>query len=210
MANTEPFDTLTDHYDQWFEEHSRVYEEELKAIKAVMPSFEKGIEIGVGTGRFAAPLGIKNGVEPSAKMAAIARKRGITILEGIAEDLPIDDQSYDFVLMVTTICFVDSAEKALREIYRILKPGGSVIIGFVDKKTPLGRFYLEHQAESRFYKTARFFSSEEVIELLQKSGFSDCVAVQTLFGNTLKEMKGGIEQGHGTGAFVTIRCKKDA
>ena len=210
MANTEPFDTLTDHYDQWFEEHSRVYEEELKAIKAVMPSFEKGIEIGVGTGRFAAPLGIKTGVEPSAKMAAIARKRGITILEGIAEDLPIDDQSYDFVLMVTTICFVDSAEKALREIYRILKPGGSVIIGFVDKKTPLGRFYLEHQVESRFYKTARFFSSEEVIELLQKSGFSDCVAVQTLFGNTLKEMKGGIEQGHGTGAFVTMRCKKDA
>ena len=210
MPNIEPFEKLTNHYDNWFEEHSRVYAEELKAVKRVLPPFKKGVEIGVGTGRFAQPLGIKTGLEPSAKMAEIARERGIDVVSGIAEALPFDDESFDFVLMVTTICFVDDAKKALEEIYRILEPGGYVIVGFVDKETPLGRLYQKNRDKSRFYKTAHFFSSDEVMRLLEKSGFSDCKAVQTLFGEDLDHMEGGIRPGYGEGAFVAIRCRKDA
>ena len=40
------------------------------------------VEIGVGTGRFAFPLGIRSGLEPLAKMATIARDRGISVVEG--------------------------------------------------------------------------------------------------------------------------------
>jgi len=210
MPNIEPFEKLTMHYDRWFEEHSGVYAEELKAVKALLPVFENGIEIGVGTGRFAAPLSIKNGLEPSKKMAEIARGRGIDVIEGTAEAMPLPSERYDLVLMVTTICFVDNAEKALNEIYRILRPGGSAIIGFVDKETPLGRFYQEHKSQSRFYSTARFFSAHEVETLLKKSGFVRCTARQTLFGETLDAMEGGIRSGYGKGAFVAIRCEKNA
>jgi SAM-dependent methyltransferase len=208
MANIEPFEKLTDHYDHWFEEHSKVYAEELKAIRDVLPPFENGIEIGVGTGRFAAPLGIKTGLEPSKKMAKIARDRGIEVIEGIAEAMPLPDNSYDLALFVTTICFVDDAERALEEIYRILRPGGHIVVGFVDKNTPLGRFYQKHKEQSRFYKTAHFFSGAEVMELLKKTGFVDCKAVQTLFGPDLDHMKGGIRDGFGEGAFVAMRCRK--
>ncbi len=208
MPNIEPFEELTERYDDWFEEHSGVYAEELKAIRELLPDFEKGVEIGVGTGRFAQPLGIETGLEPSPKMAEIARERGVDVVSGVAEALPFEDESFDFALMVTTICFVDDVQKALKEVYRILKPGGYIVVGFVDKKSPLGRLYRKNRQKSRFYKSAHFFSSEEVMGLLEKSGFSECKAVQTLFGDDLSRMKGGIKPGYGDGAFVAVRCKK--
>jgi len=210
MANIAPFEKETKHYDNWFEEHSALYHEELAAVKSLIPSFSKGIEIGVGTGRFAAPLGIKAGIEPSAKMAAIAKKRGIEIIPGTAEALPLPDKAYDFVLMVTTICFVDDPAKAIKEIYRILQPGGTLIIGFVDKETPLGKNYQKHKEKSRFYKSARFFSTHEVLQLLHNAGFTGCQCVQTLFGDSLQNMQVGYKEGYGEGAFVVIKCKKGA
>jgi ubiquinone/menaquinone biosynthesis C-methylase UbiE len=49
--------------------------------------------------------------------------------------------------MVTTICFLDNIEKAFNEIYRVLKSNGSVIIGFIDAESPLGKFYEEHKTK---------------------------------------------------------------
>ena len=210
MANIEPFEKFSDDYDKWFVKHQKLYEAELKAVKVLMKRFENGIEIGVGTGRFAKPLGIKKGLEPSKKMAKIAKKRGIEVIDDAkAEDMPFEDEEFDFVLMVTTICFVDDVSKTIKEIWRILKKEGVLIIGFVDKNTPLGKKYLANKDKSRFYKSAKFFSSEEVTKLLNKSGFKECKAVQTLFGKSLDDMKTDIEDGFGKGAFVTIRCIKD-
>ncbi len=208
MAKTAPFDRLSEHYDDWFVEHADAYRAEIKALKRLLPPFENGVEIGVGTGRFAEPLGIKTGVEPSEKMAKIAKQRGIRVIPGVAEKLPLPDSSYDLALMVTTICFVDDPLQSLREIYRILRPGGTVMLGFVDAATPLGRNYLAHKAQSRFYKEARFFTTDEVLELLKKAGFSDCRSVQTLYGDDLKRLDTRIEEGYGEGAFVALRCRK--
>ena len=47
-----------------------------------------------------------------------------------AESLPFADSQFDFVLMFTTICFLDDIETAFNEVYRVLKSGGSLIIGF--------------------------------------------------------------------------------
>ena len=116
MAKIAPFDQFAERYEQWFERNREVYLSEISAVKSLMPKSGRGLEIGVGTGRFAVPLGIKLGIEPAEKMGKIARKRGIRVISGVAENLPIEDERYDFVLMVTTICFVDNAQKALREI----------------------------------------------------------------------------------------------
>ena len=90
-------------------------------------------------------------------MAEISRLKGIDVIDGVAENLPCRDNSFDFALMVTTICFVDDALKSLQEIYRILKPGGFCIIGFVDKDSSIGKLYEKNRQMSRFYKEVTFF-----------------------------------------------------
>jgi SAM-dependent methyltransferase len=133
MMGSGPFDKLTEDYDRWFEQYDPIYQSELAAVRAALPPSGRGIEIGVGTGRFAAPLGIGEGVEPSEEMARIARNRGIKVIRGVAEDIPIQSGEYDYALMVTTICFLHDPDKAIEEILRVTKPEGRIILGFVDK-----------------------------------------------------------------------------
>jgi len=87
---------------------------------------------------------------------------------------------FDYALVVATICFVDNARAMLREIARVLRPGGKVVIGLIDRESPLGQDYVTHQAENVFYREATFYSAAEVEALLKDTGFSDLVWVQTL------------------------------
>ena len=73
-------------YDDWFVRNEPAYRSELAAVKAFLPLSGRGLEIGVGTGRFAGPLGIEVGVEPARAMAAIARQRGIQVLAASRPD----------------------------------------------------------------------------------------------------------------------------
>ncbi len=209
MPKIGPFETSSQAYDDWFNEYSNLYDAEIEAIKKILPPFKNAIEIGVGSGRFAVPLGIMTGVEPSGKMAEIAKSRGIEVIEGAAEDLPFENETFDFSLMVTTICFVNDPLLSLQNIYRILKPNGYAIIGFVDKGSVLGQQYEKNRLHSHFYREARFFSADEVIGLLKKAGFSEIVCTQTLFGEDLEHMDTAVKDGYGQGAFVAIRARKE-
>jgi len=209
MARTEPFDKHMVEYEEWFTEHKYVYESELEAVRHFIPNNKKGIEIGIGTGRFAIPFGIKEGVEPSGVMRYFAIYNGLNVFKGTAEELPLPDESFDFALMVTTICFVDDAEKAFCEIKRILKPGGSFIIGLVDKNSQLGKTYENFKEQNKFYRIATFYSTEEVIKLLKENEFSNIEIIQTVFGklesiNCIQSYK----KGHGEGGFVVLKATK--
>ncbi len=209
MAKIEPFEKYTQRYEEWFEKHKFAYLSELNAVKKILPKFKKGLEIGVGTGRFASPLGIKYGVEPSKAMAEIARQRGINVVYGVAENLPFEDESFDLVLMITTICFVDDILKSLKEAYRVLKPNGYLIIGFIDKNSPLGEYYQKIKEKNPFYKDANFISTDKLLKDLKKVGFKDFKIVQTIF-HKLDEINKiePVKEGYGEGSFVVIRAKK--
>lgn len=209
MAKTKPFDNLALEYDQWFENHQIEYEWELKAIREFLPKDSKGIEIGAGTGRFSKPLGISLGIEPSKAMREIAINRGVNVVSGTAESLPVEDNLYDYAILVTTVCFLDTPEIAFRETFRILKIGGFIIVGLIDKDSKLGRKYEEKKSENKFYKDANFHSIEEIEWDLKKAGFSNIEYVQAILpGDNLHDYEPEIKQGYGEGSFVVLRAQK--
>ncbi len=216
MPKTKPFDENYEQYEEWFENNKYAYLSELKAVKHFIPEDKKGIdpigitsngvEIGIGSGKFAIPLGIKVGIDPSKAMAKLARERGLKVYIGVGEKLPFGSSSFDFALMVTTICFLNNVEKSFSEVKRILKPGGSFIIGFVDKQSALGKQYLRYKNGNVFYKIAEFFSTKQVLEIFKNTGFKDFEIVQTVFGelSSINEVQ-NFRDGYGEGGFVVIK-----
>jgi ubiquinone/menaquinone biosynthesis C-methylase UbiE len=209
MSKFKAFDRNSQKYDEWFDKNKFIYESELQAVKELLPRSKNGVEVGVGTGSFCSPFAIKLGVDPSKEMGKIAQKRGIKVIEGVAESLPFTDSKFDFVLMVTTICFLDDIEKALKEANSVLKPNGFIIIGFIDAESPLGMFYDEHKNESKFYKQATSYSVKEVIRHMENAQFKDFTLRQTLFQSS-EEIKNiePVKEGYGEGSFIVVRGTK--
>jgi SAM-dependent methyltransferase len=189
------FERNAERYDRWFENHGPTFAAELLALRQLLPPFQRGLEIGVGTGRFSLPLGITEGVEPAEAMAAIAERRGLAVSRAVAEDLPYPDGSFDLALMVTVLCFLDAPRRALREAHRILKPGGSILIGMIDPASSLGREYEANKATSTFYAPARFHAVEQVIAWLRECGFTRVCCRQAVL------------PGFGAGPFIAVRAK---
>lgn len=209
MAKEGPFEKHATEYDRWFVRHGYAYESELEAVRQQLPQGRTGIEIGLGTGRFAAPLGIKLGLEPSTKMGKVARNRGVQVVAGAAEAIPFGDSSFDFALMVTTICFLADLERSLGEVHRVLKPEGSLIIGFIDRAGSLGQSYERRKESSTFYRGATFYSVAEVISALKKMDFREFTFSQTIFRD-LSDIDSiePVKPGYGKGSFVVVRAAR--
>jgi SAM-dependent methyltransferase len=206
VLTTQPFVRHHRRYEQWFERHRAAYVSELLAVRALLPWEGRSLEIGVGTGRFAGPLGLAFGIDPAREVLGYARRRGVTVVRAVGEALPFRDAAFDHVLLVTTLCFVADPAAMLRETARVLRPGGVVVIGFIDRESPLGREYRAHQAENVFYRHARFFAPFEVASLLEQAGFRDLAWVQTLYGRLpgVRQVA-PLRDGTGQGAFVVVR-----
>lgn len=206
---TRPFEAHTDRYEQWFEAHQAAHQSELAALRRLLPPTELGLEIGVGSGRFAGPLGIQVGLDPAGAMLELASRRGITVVRGVAEALPFRSGTFDTALIVTTICFVDDVERTIAEARRVLEPGGTLVLGYVDRDSPLGRRYRERQDDNPFYLDATFVSTDELVAGLEAEGFDDVAFVQTIFRPPAAiDEPEPVEAGYGDGSFVALRATR--
>jgi ubiquinone/menaquinone biosynthesis C-methylase UbiE len=209
MAKIQPFEEFTDHYENWFERNFYLYLSEVNCLKRFLKgeSSYKSLEVGVGSGRFAHPLGIRYGLDPSPSMLKIALRRGIKGVLGVAESLPFKSFTFDWVLMVTTLCFLDDPPTAFKEIERVLTQRGKLLLGFVDKNSPLGRLYEAKRERSKFYREATFFSPQEVIETIEgNTRLKFIQAKQTVFGKENKLYP--TLEGFGKGSFVCLLFKR--
>jgi ubiquinone/menaquinone biosynthesis C-methylase UbiE len=211
MIKTEPFQKYAQKYDAWFDKHPFAFQSEVIAVKQQMASLPQnisGVEIGLGTGRFAEALGIREGVEPVEEMAEFAADRGIEVIKGVAERLPYGDLRFDFVLFVT-VCFLENIPGALGEAHRVLKNDGSILLCFLDKDRPIAKSYEAKKQKSDFYKHATFYTVDAIKKMLEKSGFRNLEFSQTLFGELedVRELQSP-KPGFGEGSFVVVRAEK--
>jgi SAM-dependent methyltransferase len=179
-----PFNDLAAEYDAWFDgEGKLIFDIEVRAFQKILPVLPKPwIEIGVGSGRFARALGIDRGIEPSINLVKIARQRGINTFWGRGEQKIFEEASIGTVFLITTLCFLNSPLKVLKEAHRILKPEGKLVLGVILKDNPWGQQYQQKKMEGhRIYKYANFYNCNEVSRLTIQAGFMGERIISTLF-----------------------------
>jgi ubiquinone/menaquinone biosynthesis C-methylase UbiE len=95
------------------------------------------LEVAVGTGRnlpFFPPEVALTGLDLSPAMLAVARDRAaelgrsVTLGEGNAEALPFPDACFDTVVCTLGLCSIPDDRAAIAEMYRVLRPGGQVLL----------------------------------------------------------------------------------
>ena len=96
------------------------------------------LEVGAGTGAnlryYRSDLPSLTLIEPEPAMLkrlqrAVRRDRPLArALRAPAEDLPYDDNSFDSVVCTLVLCSVDDQPRALREMHRVLRPGGRLLV----------------------------------------------------------------------------------
>jgi ubiquinone/menaquinone biosynthesis C-methylase UbiE len=150
---------------------------EALGLLALQPS-DRVLEVGFGHGRtirLAAaqvPQGFVAGVDVSRDMVRMAQRRCldltgkglVELMVGDSRRLPYAGTSFDKVLSAHTIYFWEEPIKDLGEMFRVLRPGGRLVLGFRAKS--------DKGSTSGFPETVySFYSIEEVSTLLQSAGF---------------------------------------
>jgi ubiquinone/menaquinone biosynthesis C-methylase UbiE len=194
-------------YDSWYDKNKFTYFSELKLLSAIIPKNKKGLEIGVGTGRFAEPLGIKYGIDPSENMLKFAKDRGIIVKKASGENIPFDDNIFDYTAIIITLAFVKDPKKVIKEAARVTKEDGLLIAAIVESDSFLADFY--RKKKGPFYKNAHFIKIDELNKWLENEGFANIKHYQTVF-DTPENIKGvqDYKKAWGQGGFVVTIAEK--
>lgn len=104
------------------------------------------LDIGCGFGEFALAFAdepIDMGVDICAKDLYVASKtkkyKNLTLAD--ARDLPFADNTYASIFSISTLEHIDNADKALKEAYRVLKPGGTLFLTLETDEVDKATFY---------------------------------------------------------------------
>jgi ubiquinone/menaquinone biosynthesis C-methylase UbiE len=97
---------------------------------------ERVLDVGCGTGTLLQELAAVPdvrlvGIDPSAEMLAIARGKlppTVSLVRGVAERLPLPDRAFDAVVSTNSFHYFRRPVEALREMRRVLVPGGRLVI----------------------------------------------------------------------------------
>lgn len=186
VANEETgFDQLADRYDAWYTTPvgawaDRYESEAVFRLLALEPG-EQLLDLGTGTGRHAAMAADYGahvtGVDQSDGMLAVAKTRtqgrAVTIVHADARRLPFPDESFDAVLAVTALCFAANPAEILAEAARVLRPGGRLVIGELNRWSVWALFRrLQGLVRPTTYRHAHFRGIRELRRLLVTAGFT--------------------------------------
>lgn len=182
------FQEVADKYDSWFRtQHGNyVYRHEHELINQIM-SVQPGMvvaDIGCGTGIYTLELCATGarvvGVDISPEMLAIAAEKNkkwqdnVSFVQADAASLPFDSESFDMVISITAMEFFDDPSQCLREMYRILRPGGSMVVATLNS---LSLWSIQRRIKSIFNKTifrnTHFYSLKNIKRLIAPLSIAD-------------------------------------
>ncbi len=148
----------------------------VQALLALLPSGWTVADLGCGTGALAFELsrhvGRVIGVDNAPAMLDAARRRtgdkkNIELRQGDLESLPIEDDECDAAMMVLVLTYLVEPASALREMARVIRPGGKAVIVDVMRHDREG-FRREMGQQNMGYEPA------EVCLLLEEAGLTSC------------------------------------
>lgn len=114
----------------WYRGRRRVLRVALESLQ--LPADARLLDAGCGSGRNMVELrafGDVAGLEPSAASVAVAEARAIGPVEqGSMEAMPFEDDAFDAAVALDVIEHIDDDRRALRELHRVVRPGGFLVI----------------------------------------------------------------------------------
>jgi len=186
------FNDQAETYDRWYATPlgQLVDRVEKEAIFALLPEVSglRLLEVGCGTGNISLALAHRGGrvmgLDASGPMLARAQdKTGrqglpITWIKGLASLLPFADASFDGVLCILALDFMTDREMTLREMVRVLRPGGFVVVAMLNLFSlwTLKRFVRDWFKLS-LWRQVRFITPGKLKHLL--SGHPELVNIRT-------------------------------
>nr|WP_320119902.1 methyltransferase domain-containing protein [uncultured Marinifilum sp.] len=224
------FNQYASDYDSWFLENENVLYSEVKLVAHFLENAGEVFSVGCGSGLFETILNeefnisIKNGIEPSESMAAIARKRGLNVNITTAEEMELGKEKYDSILFNGTPSYITDLQKAFNKAYEALRTGGKLVVIDVPKESSYGVLYnlakalgtWDHELLGgvqprnpypiELVKLAKWRTTAEKIEMIENAKFSDLQFAQTLtkhplYSNSLAEEP---VEGYDCGDYVAI------
>ena len=171
------FDKEAKIYDEWYKSKLGNFVDEAET-RCVFDLFKakkgmKVLDVGCGTGNFSIKLAKMGcevvGIDVSEEMLKVAeakvREEGLNIkfYKMDAHQMEFEDNTFDGVLSVTAFEFLKEPEKAIEEIFRVLKPNGQLLIGTINKNSKWGEMYLSKDfQENTVFKYANFKTIEDM------------------------------------------------
>ncbi len=132
---------------------------------------KKILDVGCGTGHFSQPLARENfivGIDISPEMLAFAGNKGLAVLHGPAENLPIKSGSFDIVFANSIIQLIPDGSGFLKELVRAVRPGGRIIISTInDGNVALA---ILRRLERKKYRHFRLYPFSELKALVAAAG----------------------------------------
>ena len=122
----------------------------------------------------------------------------------------LHNEIVDAVFFITTFCFVQDVQQAMNEAYRVLKPGGCIVIGLLPLDSALGQATKAHAGNDLFFKDAKLRTKAEILGALASGGFALHHSSQTLIGapRDFETSPPCQQAGHDQGSFVVFQAVK--
>lgn len=147
----------------------RILEKEAGYVYEELKDCGEILDVGCGIGTFERELSDLNitGLDISEEMIEEARKRSDKqFVRGNAESLEFDDASFDAVFYVATLEFVTDYKTAVREAWRVTRPGGMMLVIMLN---PESRYFQEQsQDEDSYFRKVLHRDLEEIREYISK------------------------------------------